>query len=123
MGGDIMTSEFENLSAGAQRTRRNMMKMGAILVPATLGKIHSAAAQSCDTPFRLVSIVCDIITHTPPDNRSGGGGKPNCSLKGTKIRTAKGERKIEDLVIGDFLPTMFGGLRPIQWIGRYPITR
>ena len=118
-----MTSEFENLSAGAQRTRRNMMKMGAILVPATLGKIHSAAAQSCDTPFRLVNIVCDIITHNPPGNRSGGGGKANCFLKGTKIRTAKGERKIEDLAIGDLLPTMFGGLRPIQWIGRYPIKR
>src|SRR3984957_14151995 len=47
----------------------------------------------------------------------------NCFLKGTKIRTAEGERKIEDLAIGDLLPTMFGGLRPIQWIGRYPIKR
>src|SRR3984957_9363007 len=47
----------------------------------------------------------------------------NCFLKGTKIRTAEGERKIEDLAIGDLLPTMFGGLRPIQWIGRYPIKK
>ena len=47
----------------------------------------------------------------------------NCFLKGTKILTAEGERKIEDLAIGDLLPTMFGGLRPIQWIGRYPIKR
>jgi hypothetical protein len=43
----------------------------------------------------------------------------NCFRKGTKIRTAEGERKIEDLAIGDLLPTMLGGLRPIQWIGRY----
>src|ERR1700723_3596531 len=49
--------------------------------------------------------------------------KSNCFLKGTKIRTAEGERKIEDLAIGDLLPTMFGGLRPIRWIGRYPIKR
>jgi hypothetical protein len=47
----------------------------------------------------------------------------NCFLKGTKILTAEGERKIEDLAIGDLLPTMFGGLRPVQWIGRYPIKR
>jgi hypothetical protein len=47
----------------------------------------------------------------------------NCFLKGTKILTTEGERKIEDLAIGDLLPTMFGGLRPIQWIGRYPIKR
>ena len=46
-----------------------------------------------------------------------------CFLKGTKFLTAKGERKIEELAIGDLLPTMFGGLRPIQWIGRYPIRR
>jgi hypothetical protein len=36
------------------------------------------------------------------------------------IRTAKGDRKIEDLVAGDVLPTVFGGICPIQWIGYYP---
>jgi hypothetical protein len=46
-----------------------------------------------------------------------------CFLKGTKIRTAEGERKIEDLAIGDLLPTIFGGLRPVQWIGRYPFRK
>ena len=45
------------------------------------------------------------------------------SIEGHQIRTAEGERKIEDLAIGDLLPTMFGGLRPVQWIGRYPIKR
>lgn len=44
---------------------------------------------------------------------------PNCFLKGTKIRTALGERKVEELAIGDLLPTILGGMRPIQWIGRY----
>ena len=39
------------------------------------------------------------------------------------IRTVEGERKIEDLAIGDLLPTVFGGLRPVQWIGRYPIKK
>lgn len=47
----------------------------------------------------------------------------NCLLRGTAIRTASGSRKIEDLAIGDLLPTMFGGTRPIQWIGHYPIKK
>ena len=51
------------------------------------------------------------------------GGGQNCFLKGTTIRTVSGDRKIEDLASGELLPTMFGGLRPIQWIGRYPIKR
>jgi hypothetical protein len=118
-----MTSELRGLSAGTQRTRRNIMKMSAILVPATLGKVHSAVAEPviCQVPIlNLLLPRCD-----PPTK---GGGQPprggaNCFLKGTKILTAEGERKVEDLAIGDLLPTMFGGLRPIQWIGRYPIKR
>ena len=48
-------------------------------------------------------------------NGNGGNGNgANCFQKGTKILTADGERKIEDLAIGDLLPTMFGGLRPVQ---------
>jgi len=44
-------------------------------------------------------------------------------LKGTTIRTADGDRKIEDLAVGDVLPTIFGGICPIQWIGRYRFKR
>ena len=42
-----------------------------------------------------------------------------CFLRGTLIRTAEGDRKVESLAIGDLLSTVFRGLRPIQWIGRY----
>jgi hypothetical protein len=91
-----MTSELDNSNSGTHRTRRNIMKMGAILAPVVLTRIKSAEALPCSSVVRC-----------------------SCFLKGTKIRTAEGERKIEALAIGDLLPTMFGGLRPIQWIGRY----
>jgi hypothetical protein len=47
----------------------------------------------------------------------------HCFLKGTTIRTADGDNKIEDLAAGDLLPTFFGGMCPIQWIGRYRFER
>ena len=47
----------------------------------------------------------------------------HCLLRGTRVLTAKGECKVEDLAIGDRVPTMFGGVQPIQWIGHYPIER
>jgi Hint domain len=43
----------------------------------------------------------------------------HCFLKGTMIRTAEGDKKIEAVAAGNLLPTVFGGTRPIQWIGRY----
>jgi Hint domain len=113
-----MASELENSNAGVQRTRRNMMKMGALAVPATLATVHSvAAAQNC---LLKVFGICLI---PGGGGGNGGGNKSNCFLKGTKIRTAEGERKIEDLVIGDLLPTMFGGLRAVQWIGSYSLKK
>ena len=99
-----MTNDQENL--GAQRTRRNIVK----------GRPYWRLLSLCLLQRRET---CWPKTKTK--RRQGARQKtPNCFLKGTKILTADGERKIEDLTIGDLLPTMFGGLRPVQWIGRYP---
>jgi Hint domain len=108
-----MSAELEHSNPGIQRTRRNMMKMGVIAIPATLVTVHPASAGPICRILGLIGISCPV----------GGTGGSHCFLKGTKIETAEGERRIEDLAIGDLLPTMFGGLRPIQWIGRYPFKK
>ena len=40
-----------------------------------------------------------------------------CFVEGTQIRTLGGEAPIEDLEIGDLIPTMDHGAQPIRWIG------
>jgi hypothetical protein len=57
-----------------------------------------------------------LVTKLTPANAVP---RPVCFLRGTKIQTVDGERRIEDLAVGDFLPTFFGGVRPIQWIVRF----
>ncbi len=93
-----MKPDGEDPGLTSRRTRRNIMGMGAILGSVVLAK---TAAHACPPAL------C----------------KTNCFLKGTKIETVDGERKVEDLKVGDLLPTMFGRLRPVQWIGRYPFKK
>jgi hypothetical protein len=85
---------------------RNLLGAGAVASSVVLGRIERARAQS--------------------GGDDCGGDEPGmdcCFLRGTKIRTVQGERAVEDLASGDFLPTEFGGIRPIQWVGRYSVKK
>ncbi len=52
------------------------------------------------------------------DNGGGLAITPLCFQQGTNILTPTGEKPIETLQIGDRVITRFGGIRPIEWIGR-----
>ncbi|MCA1494106.1 Hint domain-containing protein [Sinorhizobium alkalisoli] len=57
----------------------------------------------------------------PGRGHGHGRGKndPMCLLRGTAIRTPKGEVPIEELRIGDLVETVNGVALPIKWIGRH----
>jgi len=94
----------ERQIARAQKTRRNIMAMGVIAGAAVVARARPAKAGQ---------------NGQGQNGQGQNGGNHSCFLRGTKIQTVLGERKIEDLAIGDLLPTVFGGIRPIQWIARY----
>jgi hypothetical protein len=109
-----MNSDTQGLNMKAERTRRNIMRMGVVGATTAMAMLTSSRKGMAN-----------------PGNGNGwgngdGGGRDhnaNCFLKGAAVTTASGDRKVEELAIGDLLPTMFGGTRPIQWIGRFPIKR
>ena len=97
-------SDSADFSLKVSRTRRNALKMGGIAATAAVAALASSrrgTAQAATSPVPA--------TH--------------CMLKGTAVATANGPRNVEELAIGDLVPTMYGGMRPILWIGRHTVKR
>ena len=103
-------------SVGAHRSRRNLIKVGTIAASAMLGPMKTHLVHAAGT---------GTGQNGPLGGQNPGQNGQNfsCFLKGTRIRAADGDKKIEDLAEGDLLPTVFGGTRPIQWISRYRFKR
>ena len=99
---------LEKVSTRIRTSRRNLIKVGAIAGTAALARLTTPRAAAAGG-----------------GNGQGGNGQGNaqCFLKGTNIRTAEGDRRVEDLAMGDLLPTVLGGMCPIQWIGRYSLKK
>jgi hypothetical protein len=100
-----MTNQ-STLSPVNNRTRRNIIRGGAILA-----SVVAANVTAIETSLSG--------QNGQGQNGQGQNSKAQCLLRGTTIQTAGGNRKIEDLAVGDLLPTLFSGQRPIQWSARY----
>src|SRR5262245_61993739 len=94
----------ESRFAQAHTTRRNIMAIGAIAGAAIVARARTANAK-------------DKEKHDEKEKQHGRTSA--CSLKCTKTQTPFGERNIEEWALGGELPPVFGGMRPIQWIGHY----
>lgn len=95
-------------SRGMQRTRRHLTKIAGLVVGAVFGLGVGARSASAD--------------HRPWHGGGGGGGGV-CFLRGTRIATPNGDRKIEDLKTGDFVLANFGGACPIKAIRSFSHVR
>ena len=92
---DASMSPLKKVPTGLQRPRRK------------IGAIGRSAVFSILTTTRLAA-----ATNGNREADNGQGGQ--CFLKGTNSRTTEGDRKVEDLSLGDLLLTVFVGICPIR---------
>jgi hypothetical protein len=109
VGKAAMSSDTQGLNVKVERTRRNIIKAGAILASAAVANV--------------AAIKTSVAGPNPNPYQGPGQNVSHCLLRGTTIQTASGTRKVEELAVGDLLPTLFGGRRPVQWVARYPFRR
>lgn len=88
-------------------------------------KFHARYALGRRNLVRAAGVLLGALTALPlfgkaaAARRGGGGHGGRCFLRGTRIRTATGYRRVETLTVGDLLPTRFSGVSPIKCVGHY----
>ena len=95
-------------------SRRNLMRLGAVVTAAVIARTMPASA---DRP-RWDDDRDDHDHQEQHHHEDRPRQKDHCFLKGTMIRTVHGDKKIEDLLVGDRIPTVFGGEAQIKSITR-----
>ena len=112
---------IEDTLSGFQAARRNLVRASVLMASAgvlvafgIIAKMSSSAGNENDA-----NEGGDGNGNGKGNGKGNGQGYSHCFLRGTAIKTVSGSRNIEDLAVGDLLPTVFGGASPVQWIGRY----
>jgi|SRR5271166_368888 len=96
---------LENPPNGIQRSRRNLINMGAIAASAIFAGLMKKTPAAAGPPGPPPGPPGPPPGPPgPPPGPPGPPPGPSCFLKGTTIRTADGDRTIEDLGVGDLLP-------------------
>lgn len=77
--------------------------------------------------FPPIGVALNVISAT--EGPSGGGSvehgeiaAPPCFTPGTGILTPTGERRVEELHVGDLVETLHHGAQPVRWIGVCHVT-
>jgi Hint domain-containing protein len=105
----MIMSDLEQFPTGLHSSRRHLVKIGALVATA----LFASAAS-----LRPAAAGDGHDRHGGCDGDGDDDDGHCCFLKGTLIETIEGARTIEDLAVGDMLPTVFGGARPVRWIAR-----